>query len=63
MGKECLTIAFRSRYLEERDNADVTFTRKQWRDLFYAFARPLVPLWDEKELYEAIDAFMDEMEL
>lgn len=59
----CLVLSFRSRYLEERDNAVISHTRKEWRELLYAFARPLVPLWDESELYESVDEFLDGMEL
>ena len=58
-GESCLVLSFRSHYLEERDNAEITHTRKEWRELLYAFARPLVPLWDEKELYESVDEFLD----
>lgn len=61
--KKCLTVEFRSRYLEERDSRPITFTRKQWRELLYAFGRPLVPMWDESELYESVDEFLDGMEL
>jgi hypothetical protein len=63
MSKDCIMLSFKSRYQEERDNRPTTFTRKQWRDLLYAFGRPLVPLWDETELYEAVDNFLDEMEM
>ena len=61
--EKCLVVAFRSRYQEMRDNAETTLTRLQLRDLLYAFARPLVPLWDEKELYESVDKFLDGIEL
>jgi len=60
--QKCLTVAFRSHYQEMRDNAEMTYTRRQLRELLYAFARPLVPLWDEKELYESVDEFLDGME-
>lgn len=63
MGKECLTISLQSRFVEERNNRETTLTRKEWRDVLYAFARPLVPLWDESELYEAVDNFLDSTEL
>ena len=52
-----------SRYLEMRDSQETTFSRGDLRDLLYAYARPLVPLWDEKELYESVDEFLDGMEL
>ena len=63
MGKECLTISLKSRFVEERNNRKTTLTRKEWREMLYAFARPLVPLWDESELYESVDEFLDSMEL
>ena len=60
---ECLTIEFRSHYLEQRDSRETTLTRKQWRELLYAFGRPLVPSWGEGELYEAVDNFLDGVEI
>lgn len=60
--KNCHVLSFRSHYLEERDNAEISHTRNEWRELLYAFARPLVPLWDEQELYESVDEFLDGME-
>jgi len=61
-GKSCLILPMRSRYQEERDNTVIAHTRTEWRELLYAFARPLVPLWDEQELYESVDEFLDGME-
>lgn len=66
MGKEgskCIIIPFESHYLKERASRETTLTRAEWRELLYAFGRPLVPLWDEQELYEAVDEFLDKTEL
>ena len=46
-----------------RDSQGIALTRAILRDMLYAFARPLVPHWDESELYESVDEFLDGMEL
>lgn len=62
-GRKCLVVEFRSHYLEERDSRETTLSRRQWRELLYAFGRPLVPSWDEGELYEEVDRFLDGVEM
>lgn len=52
-----------SHYLEMRNSQEISFSRGSVRELLYAYARPLVPMWDEKELYESVDEFLDGMEL
>ena len=60
--KQCLIIDMKSHYLEMRDSQEFTFTRADLRELLYAYARPIVPHWDEKELYESVDEFLDGIE-
>ena len=61
--KECLIVDMQSHYLEMRNSQEISFSRGSVRELLYAYARPLVPMWDEKELYESVDEFLDGMEL
>lgn len=63
MGKECIVVQFKSHYQEMKESRETTLTRLQWREMLYAFGRPLVPLWDEAELYEEVDKFLDSTEL
>ena len=58
-----MVVQFKSHYQQLRESRKITLTRLQWRDLLYAFGRPLVPLWDESELYEAVDEFLDTTDL
>jgi len=61
--KECLVVDLQSHYRQMRDSQGIALTRAILRDMLYAFARPLVPHWDESELYESVDEFLDGMEL